>query len=128
MSNRKASSKSLLESMAQIKKGLARSGITRSGRPSTSAYAAGGRGGGRGGRGGRGGGRGGGGGGGVDFEPLPSASGPVAPELFLEGEPSRDEAETATETESRDDEVHCFPHVHALFDFLLCIADRKSVV
>jgi hypothetical protein len=112
MSNRKARSKSLLESMAQIKKGLTRSGITRSGRPSTSAYAAGG----------RGGGRGGGGGGGVDFEPLPSASGPVAPELFLEGGPSRDEAETATETESRDEEVHCFPHVHPLFDFLLCIA------
>ena len=96
-----------MASMAQIKRNL-----TRSGRPSTSAYAAGR------GRAGRGGRR----GGGVDFEPLPSASGPVAPELFLEGEPSRDEAETATETESRDAEVHCFPHVHVLFDFLLCIA------
>ena len=55
------------------------------------------------------------------FEPLPSASGPVAPELFLEGGPSRDEAETATETESRDEEVHCFPHVHPLFDFLFAL-------
>ena len=61
-----------MDEMAQIKRNL-----TRSGRPTTSAYAAGG---------GRGGGR----GGGVDFEPLPSASGPVAPELFLEGGPSRD--------------------------------------
>ena len=34
----------------------------------------------------------------MDFEPPPSASGDVAPELFLEG-PSRDEAET----ESRDE-------------------------
>ena len=102
MSNRKASAKSLMKTMANIKRNL-----TRSGRPSTSAYAAG--------RGGRR-------GGGVDFEPLPSASGPVAPELFLEGGPSRDEVETATETESRDEEVHCFPNVHPLFDFLLCIA------
>ena len=48
----------------------------------------------------------------MDFEPPPSASGPVAPELFLEGGPSRDEAETEsreeadsrpeTESESRD--------------------------
>ena len=38
------------------------------------------------------------------------------------GGASRDEVETATETESRDEEVHCFPHVHPLFDFLLCIA------
>ena len=48
----------------------------------------------------------------MDFEPPPSASGLVAPELFLEGGPSRDEAETVsreeadsrpeTESESRD--------------------------
>jgi len=36
----------------------------------------------------------------VDFDPPPSASGDVAPELFLEGT-SREEAET--ETESRDE-------------------------
>ena len=64
---------------------------------STSSYArdesaAGGGGGGRG--------RGGGGRGGVDFEPPPSASGDVAPSLFLEGS-SRPQAET--EAESRDE-------------------------
>ena len=37
----------------------------------------------------------------MDLDPLPSASGEVAAQLFLE-EPSRDEAET--ETESRDED------------------------
>ena len=36
----------------------------------------------------------------MDFDPPPSASGDVAPELFLEG-PSR--AEVETKTESRDE-------------------------
>ena len=49
----------------------------------------------------------------MDFEPPPSANGEVAPELFLEEGPSRDEAEMEsrdeadsrqeTETESRDE-------------------------
>ena len=84
MSSGKADSKSVLNSI--------RKKFTRSGRVSTSTYArdgsaAGGAGGGR----GRGLGR--GGGGGVDFEPPPSANGEVAPELFLEEGPSRDEAD-----------------------------------
>ena len=115
MSDGKASSTALLRSMRAIKSNVA----TRSTRNTIpSRYLDGD---GAGGRGrGRGGGRGGGGGGGVDFEPPPSASGPVAPELFLEEGPSRDEAET--ETESRGEEVHCFPHVHPLSDFLSCMA------
>ena len=75
MSSGKANSRSLLDGMTQRKKN-----VTRSGRRSTSTYArdesaAGGAG------GGRGRGRGGGGGGGEDFEPPPSASGDVAPEI-----------------------------------------------
>ena len=91
MSSGKANSKTLLDSIKQLKRN-----VTRSGRVSTSTYArdesaAGG---------GRGRGRGGGGRGGVDFEPPPSASGDVAPSLFLEGS-SRPQAET--EAESRDE-------------------------
>ena len=99
MSSGKANSRSLLDDMAQRKKN-----VTRSGRRSTSTYArdgsdAGGSGGGlrRG--------RGGGGGGGVDFEPPPSASGDVAPELFLEG-PSGSQAETETESRDESDSGH----------------------
>ena len=93
MSSGKANSKSVLNSI--------RKKFTRSGRVSTSTYArdesaAGGAGGGRG--------RGGGGGGGVDFDPPPSASGDVAPHLFLEG-PSIPQAETESRDESDSDEV-----------------------
>ena len=117
MSNGKASSATVLNAMRQLKQNV----VTRSGRVHmpNSRYLHGDGAGGGGGRGG-GRGRGGGGGGGVDFEPPPSASGPVAPELFLEEGPSRDEAET--ETESRGEEVHCFPHVHPLSDLLSCMA------
>ena len=110
MSDGKANSAALLRSMRAIKSNVA-TRSTRSMRNTIpSRYLDGD------GAGGRGGGRGGGGGGGVDFEPPPSASGPVAPELFLEEGPSRDEAE------SRGEEVHCFPHVHPLSDFLSCMA------
>ena len=100
MSSGKANSRTLLNSM--------RKKFTRSGRVSTSTYArdgsaAGGGGGGVGG-GGRGRGRGGGGGGGVDFDPPPSASGDVAPHLFLEG-PSIPQAETESVDESDSDKV-----------------------
>ena len=113
MSNGKASSATVLNAMRQLKQNV----ITRSGRVHmpNSRYLNGDGAGGGGGRGGvGGGGQGGGGGGGVDFEPPPSANGEVAPELFLEEGPSRDEAETESrdeadsrqemETESRDDE------------------------
>ena len=102
MSNGKASSASVLNAMRQLKKNV----FTRSGRPHTIPRRY------RDGDGARG--RGGGGGGGVDFEPPPSANGEVAPELFMEEGPSRDEAETESrdeadsrqemETESRGDE------------------------
>ena len=93
MSSGKANSRSILNNLKQLK-----GNITRSGRRSTSTYARDGSG-----AGGSGGGlgRGGVGGGGVDFEPPPSASGDVAPELFLEG-PSRQQAETETESPDED--------------------------
>ena len=109
MSNGKASSATVLNAMRQLKQNV----VTRSGRVHmpNSCYLHGN---GAGGGGGRGRGRGGGGGGGVDFEPPPSANGEVAPELFMEEGPSRDEAETGSrdeadsrlemETESRGDE------------------------
>ena len=97
MSSGKANSKSVLNSI--------RKKFTRSGRVSTSTYARdGSAAGGGGGGGGRGRGRGGGGGGGVDFDPPPSASGDVAPHLFLEG-PSIPQAETESTDESDSDEV-----------------------
>ena len=41
----------------------------------------------------------------MDFEPPPSASGDVAPELFLEG-PSGPQAETETESRDESDSGH----------------------
>ena len=96
MSSGKANSRTLLNDLLQRKK------FTRSGRVSTSSYARDGSA--AGGGGGRGRGRGGGGGGGVDFDPPPSASGDVAPQLFLEG-PSIPQAETESVDESDSDEV-----------------------
>ena len=97
MSSGKANSRSVLNNLKQLK-----GNITRSGRRSTLTYARNGSG-----AGGSGGGlgRGGVGGGGVDFEPPPSASGDVAPELFLEG-PSGPQAETETESRDESDSGH----------------------
>jgi hypothetical protein len=107
----------LLSEMRSIK-GNVDTRTTRSTRNTLpSRYADGERAGGRGRGRGR---RGGGGGGGVDLEPPPSASGTVAPQLFLEGGPSRDEAET--ETESRDEQVHPLFEIYCFRDFLSCIA------
>ncbi|KAK1604158.1 hypothetical protein QYE76_027831 [Lolium multiflorum] len=107
----KADSESLLKTLAQVKRNIPRP-TRRSDRAPVQnpRYAdgtdggrgRGGRGGGRGrGRGGRGGGR---GGGGVhmDFDEPPSASGDVAPELYLEG-PSSGEVEMETESTHESD-------------------------
>ena len=92
MSGGKEDSASLLRAMKQVKKVFTRSGRQRNPNPRYGEQGGAG--------GGRGGGRGRGRGGGGDFDPPPSASGDVAPELFLEG-PSRDEVEA--EAESRDE-------------------------
>ncbi|KAK1678238.1 hypothetical protein QYE76_039086 [Lolium multiflorum] len=107
----KADSESLLKTLAQVKRNIPRP-TRRSDRAPVQnpRYAdgtdggrgRGGRGGGRGrGRGGRGGGR---GGGGVhmDFDEPPSASGDVAPELYLEG-PSSGEVEMEMESTHESD-------------------------
>ncbi|KAK1692814.1 hypothetical protein QYE76_009511 [Lolium multiflorum] len=105
----KADSESLLKTLAQVKRNIPRP-TRRSDRApvpnpryddgTDGGRGRGGRGGGRG-RGGRGGGR---GGGGVhmDFDEPPSASGDVAPELFLEG-PSSGEVEMETESTHESD-------------------------
>ena len=87
MSSGKADSETLIRSMKQVKANAVRRS-ERGHQPNIRRYPGLG----------RGGGRGGGRVGGEDFDPPPSASGSVAPELFLEG-PSR--AETETETEYR---------------------------
>ena len=91
MSGGKEDSASLLRAMKQVKKVFTRSGRQRTPNPRYADQGGAG--------GGRGGGRGRGAGGG-DFDPPPSASGDVAPELFLEG-PSTDEAESRDEADSR---------------------------
>ncbi|KAK1653185.1 hypothetical protein QYE76_070990 [Lolium multiflorum] len=107
----KADSESLLKTLAQVKRNIPRVPRRSDRAPVQNPRYAdgtdggrgrGGRGGGRGrGRGGRGGGR---GGGGVhmDFDEPPSASGDVAPELYLEG-PSSGEVEMETESTHESD-------------------------
>ena len=111
MSSGKADSESLLKTLAQVKRNIPRAPRRSDRAPvhnpryadgTDGGRGRGGRGGGRGrGRGGRGGGR---GGGGVhmDFDEPPSASGDVAPELYLEG-PSSGEVEMETESTHESD-------------------------
>ena len=96
MSSGKADSASLLRSTSQVKRNVRRSDRERDPPRRFRDDLVPGRGRGQGGRGG-------GGGGGVDFDPPPSASGDVAPELFLEG-PSRAETETESRAELEETE------------------------
>ena len=92
MSSGKADSETLIRSMKQAKANAVRLS-ERGHQPNIIRYPELGRGGGRG-RGGRC-------VGGEDFDPPPSASGSVAPELFLEG-PSRAETETEYRAEGEE--------------------------
>ena len=101
MSSGKATSSSLLNALKQRRKSATRSGRQPNPNPRYPdlAPAGGGRGRGRG-RGGRGRGA---TGGGVDFDPPPSASGDVDPELFLTEQPFRAEREADSKREAESE-------------------------